>query len=202
MSRHDHAIGLRRTIVLIALVNFGYFFIESSVAFRQGSVSLFADSVDFLEDTAINCLILLGLTWSVRARARLGMALAGILLVPGAMTLWTAIRKFYHPTVPAAASLGAVGLGALLVNLFCALQLAKIRHHSGSLTRAAFLSARNDVMANLAIICAGLVTLAFSSPWPDFVVGIGIMALNADSAVKVFRVAKAEHLSTFDAPEA
>jgi Co/Zn/Cd efflux system component len=38
------------------------------------------------------------------------------------------------------------------VNLTCALMLARYRTHGGSLTRAAFLSARNDVLANVAII--------------------------------------------------
>lgn len=42
------------------------------------------------------------------------------------------------------------------MNLTCALMLARYRSHGGSLTRAAFLSARNDVLANAAIIGAGL----------------------------------------------
>jgi Co/Zn/Cd efflux system component len=114
------------------------------------------------------------------------------------MTLWTAFEKFRHPNVPAPLSLGIVGLGALCVNLFCAFQLAKFRHHSGSLTKAAFLSARNDAVANVAIIGAGFVTLAFVSPWPDLAVGLGIMVMNADAAVKVFKAAKDEHVSSID----
>ena len=38
---------LRRTVLLVALLNFGYFFVEVTVALSIGSVSLFADSVDF-----------------------------------------------------------------------------------------------------------------------------------------------------------
>ena len=58
-----------------------------------GSVSLFANSIDFLEDTSVNCLILVALAWSARSRARVGMALSGILLAPGLATLWTAGRS-------------------------------------------------------------------------------------------------------------
>ena len=47
---------------------------------------------------------------------------------------------------------------ALAVNLLCAFMLARYRDHAGSLTRAAFLSARNDALANIAIIGAGLLT--------------------------------------------
>jgi hypothetical protein len=52
-----------------------------------GSVSLFADSVDFLEDASINILVAVALGWSAINRARLGMLLSGIILVPGVATL-------------------------------------------------------------------------------------------------------------------
>jgi len=50
-------------------------------------VALFADSVDFLEDTSVNLLILIGFAWSARGRARLRMVLALVVLVPGLATL-------------------------------------------------------------------------------------------------------------------
>ena len=60
--------------------------------------------------------------------------------------------------MPAPFILTFTGLGALAVNLCCAMLLARFRNSSGSLTRAAFLSARNDAYANIAIILAGLAT--------------------------------------------
>ena len=71
--------------------------------------------------------------------------------------------------------------------------LARHRHHSGSLTRAAFLSARNDVFANLAIIIAGLLTAATLSALPDLIVGLGIAVLNIAAAREVFTTAIKEH---------
>jgi Co/Zn/Cd efflux system component len=185
---------LRRAVLTVALLNLGYGVFECVVALRIGSVSLFADSIDFFEDTSVNLLIFLALAWSARARARLGMLLAGILLVPALATLWTAFQKFFSAAPPDALALGLTGLGALAVNLCCALILARFRSHSGSLTRAAFLSARNDAYANLAIIGAGLVTATFwPSIWPDLLVGIGIAVLNADAAREVWAAARQEH---------
>jgi Co/Zn/Cd efflux system component len=186
--------ALRRTVRLVVLLNIAYFGIEFAVAVAIGSVSLFADSIDFLEDSSINFLIIVALGWTARNRARVGMALAGILLVPGLATLWTAWQKFNIPAPPEPVALTLTGLGALAVNLFCALTLARHRHHSGSLTRAAFLSARNDTLANVAIIAAGLVTaFLWQSAWPDLIVGLGIAAMNADAAREVWEAARDEH---------
>ncbi|WP_035983900.1 cation transporter [Bradyrhizobium sp. STM 3843] len=186
--------AVRRTVIAVALLNLGYFGIEFAVALAIGSVSLFADSVDFLEDASVNLLILVALRWSALARARLGMVLAAVLLVPAFAGLWTAGQKFFTPIVPAPLPLTITGLGALVVNLSCALMLARVRHHHGSLTRAAFLSARNDAFANIAIIAAGLVTASlWHSIWPDLIVGVGIACLNADAAHEVWEAAHEEH---------
>jgi Co/Zn/Cd efflux system component len=186
--------ALQRTVRLVALLNLGYFAVEFAVALAIGSVSLFADSVDFLEDASINLLIAAGLGWSARGRARLGMVLAGVLLVPGLATLWTAWEKFAVPVAPAAAPLSLAGFGALAVNLTCALLLARYRRQGGSLTRAAFLSARNDCLANVAIVAAGLVTATlWPSAWPDLIVGLAIAALNSDAAREVWLAARDEH---------
>lgn len=186
--------GLRDAVRRVALLNFGYFGIEFAVALAIGSVALFADSIDFLEDTSINLLILVALGWSARRRAKVGMALAAILLVPGLATLWTAWAKFNAPLAPDPLPLTLAGLGALAVNLTCAAILARHRHQSGSLTRAAFLSARNDALANVAIVAAGLLTaFLWRSAWPDLIVGLGIAALNADAAHEVWEAAREEH---------
>jgi Co/Zn/Cd efflux system component len=74
--------------------------------------------------------------------------------------------------------------------------LARYRQYTGSLTRAALLSARNDVSANLAIIAAGLVTVFARSGWPDLVVGLGIALMNADAAKEIYQLAREEHRAT------
>ncbi|HYM98960.1 MAG TPA: cation transporter [Aestuariivirgaceae bacterium] len=183
---------LRRAVRWVAALNLGYFGIEFAVALAIGSVSLFADSIDFLEDTSINVLILIGLSWGAARRALLGKVLAGIILVPGLATLWTAWEKFNLPVAPEPLPLSLTGAGALAVNFTCALMLMRYREHSGSLTRAAFLSARNDTFANAAIIGAGLLTALTLSAWPDLIVGLGIAVLNAGAARDVFKAAQAE----------
>jgi Co/Zn/Cd efflux system component len=184
--------SLRRVVLLVAALNLGYFGVELVVARSIGSVALFADSIDFLEDFSVNLLIFLALGWTVAARARVGMVLAGILVVPALSFVWALWDKFNHPLPPEPFVLSLTGGGALLINLVCAFSLARFRLHGGSLTKAAFLSARNDSLANVAIILAGLVTAATGSIWPDIIIGLGIAAMNADAAYEVWVAARSE----------
>src|SRR5258707_6591662 len=129
MSPDEHATPLRRAVLLVALLNLGYFGVEFAVATAIGSVSLFADSIDFLEDASINLLILVGLGWTASRRALLGKVLAGILLVPSLATLWTAWDKFWLPLPPAPIPLTLAGNGALAGNLTCDLVPYPHCHH-------------------------------------------------------------------------
>lgn len=184
--------SLRQTVLLVAALNLAYFGVEFVAALKAGSVSLLADSADFLEDTSVNILIFFALAWTASRRATVGKILAALLLIPAAAFLWTLGAKLMHPAPPAAEALTLVGLGALAVNLTAALLLARHRRAKGSLTRAAFLSARNDALANIGIIGAGLVTARFPSIWPDILVGLVIAAMNLDAAHEVWEAAHDE----------
>lgn len=191
MNTYD--ITFKRAVLLVAILNLAYFWVEFTVAVTIKSVSLFADSIDFLEDTSVNLLILLALSWSIRRRAIVGMLLSGVLLVPGIATIWSAWQKFLSPSPPDPTLLSFTGFGALVVNLICAIILARFRNDGGSMAKAAFLSARNDVLANVAIIIAAVITAANLSPWPDLVVGLGIFVINLDAAREVYSAARKEH---------
>lgn len=193
-------LALRRAVAWVAALNLLYFGVEFAVAVTIGSVSLFADSIDFLEDASVNGLILLALAWRPEHRARVGFVLAGLLLVPGIATAWTAWQKFAVPIAPAPVPLSLAGLGALAINLVCAFMLARFRHAGGSLTRAAFLSARNEALANVAIMGAGAITVVNRSAWPDLIVGLGILALNLDAAREVYGAAHREQKMNSSAP--
>ena len=184
--------AVRRVVLVVALLNLSYFGVEFAVAIAIGSVSLFADSVDFLEDAAVNLLIFFALPWTAKRRAFVGSVLTFVILIPAVATLWMAVVKILNPVAPDPATLAITATGALAVNLTCALLLVRHRHHAGSLTKAAWLSARNDAIANLAIIAVGVATLWFVTGWLDIVVGIGIALLNIDAARSVWRAARLE----------
>ena len=188
----------RRTILVVALLNLAYFGIEFAVAIAIGSVSLFADSVDFLEDASINLLIFFAAAWSSQRQARVGSVLAFVILVPVLGTIWVAVQKILDPVPPEVVPMSFAAGGALVVNLSCAFLLVRHRNTHGSMARAAWLSARNDALANVAIIGAAIATIWFRTGWLDIAVGLGIGLLNADAARAVWRAARDERLANRD----
>lgn len=188
--------ALRTTVGVVALFNLAYFFVEVGVAVAIGSVSLMADSVDFLEDVAVNALIFIALGWPLARRATAGKAMAVVIVAPAIAAIWQAVVKFQSPDAPEVASLLVTGCGAVLVNALCAWLLSKQRNRGGSMTKAAWLAARNDVIVNLAIlVMAGITWGMVPNGWPDLILGVLILALNFTAAKEVWEVAEEERLA-------
>jgi len=183
---------LRKTVLVIAALNFTYFVVEFYYGRLFNSIALISDSVDFLEDASINILIALAIGWTLRKRQITSYFLAAILLVPGIAFLWNAIHQILSPEVPEGAGMSFVGFGALLVNISCALLISRHKNEEGGLVKAAYYSARNDAVANVLIIGAGVVTLLYPSMLPDLVIGIIIFVMNADAAKEVLLSARQE----------
>ncbi len=183
--------GLRRAVLFVAVLNLSYFGVEFVVARLISSVSLYADSIDFLEDATVNMLVSSpsgGLPESEQCRN----AARRNALSSSVRRLWTACRRWHVPTLPDATLLSAAGTGCARYKCVVRVHLGRFRAHGSSLTRAAWLSARNDAFANIAIICAGLVALASQlSIWPDLLVGAGIFLVNLDAARQVYGAARA-----------
>jgi len=192
--QHKQDAQFAKSVLFVAFANLTYFFVEFIAANNIHSSSLFADSIDFLEDASINILIFLALGWSIKNKARLGKCLAMILVIPALAFLYTIWQKFNMPSVPDPSILSLTGLGALLVNLTCTFILMRFRNYQGSLTRAAFLSARNDALANVGIIIAGLIGYIWVSMWPDLIVGFLIMAINLDAAKEIWEASESHEI--------
>jgi Co/Zn/Cd efflux system component len=184
---------LKSIVARVAILNLSYFAIEFYFAQRFNSVALFSDSLDFLEDASVNILIFLSFSLAVIWRARLSYLFAFLLLLPGCSFLYNALQQISDPITPSGEGMSIVGLGALCVNVYCAIILNNSKEIKGGLAKAAYFSARNDAIANFLIIIAGIVTLFWLSAIPDLVVGSMIFLMNADSARAILKAANREH---------
>lgn len=173
------------------MINLFYFFFESFCAHKINSVTLFADSIDFLEDISINLLILL-LINSKKKILILPFVLSFFMLIPAMLSLQTIWQQLLFKETPNAFILTYVSLGALIVNFICTLVLSSYRKTDSNLIFVAFLSARNDVIANISMIMSGLITIIYPSIWPDIIVGIIIFIINVSSVKKILEFPKTQ----------
>lgn len=188
--RHDDG-RYRRILWIALLVNLAMFLVEIGAGLKAGSVSLLADSLDFLGDAAnygISLWVLgMALTW--RARAAQFKALS--MLVFGLGVLGAALWQAWQGGVPSAPTMGLVGSLALLANLGVAVLLYAYREGDSNM-RSVWLCTRNDALGNLAVLAAALGVFGTGSAWPDLIVA-GIMAsLAVHAAITVLRHADGE----------
>jgi Co/Zn/Cd efflux system component len=181
----------RRVLWTALGLNAAMCLVETAASLVAGSVSLQADALDFLGDAANYAVTLTVLGMAVRWRAGAamakGVAMAAFGLWVAGATLWHA----FHGGVPRAELMGGVGLLALVVNLTVAVLL--YRHRAGdSNRRSVWLCTRNDSIANLAVILAGLGVWLSDTNWPDIAVAAVIAGLGLTSAWQVVRQALAE----------
>lgn len=184
--------SLRATVLLVAALNLGYFALEFYLGNVLNSLSLISDSIDFLEDGFVNLLIAAALAWSAATRRYASYGLAALLVLPGFVFIYNAIQQISKPETPEGIGMMLVGLGALVVNVFCAVLISRHKQEEGGLFLAAFYASRNDAIANALIIVSGLITLFVPSIWPDLGVGVVILILNSGAARRVLAASKHE----------
>ncbi|MDX5373563.1 MAG: cation transporter [Pseudomonadaceae bacterium] len=188
--KHDDG-RYRRILWIALLVNLGMFLVEIGAGLRAGSVSLLADSLDFLGDAGNYAISLWVLGMALSWRARAAQFKAFSMLLFGLGVLGAALWQAWQGGVPSAPTMGVVGSLALLANLGVAALLYAYREGDSNM-RSVWLCTRNDALGNLAVLAAALGVFGTGSAWPDLVVA-GIMAsLAVHSAFTVLRHAGGE----------
>lgn len=181
----------RRVLWVALAINVAMFLVEIVAGLLAGSASLQADALDFLGDAgnyAIS-LAVVGLALSYRARAALlkaaTMGVFGFWVIGS--TAWLALSG----SVPSAATMGAVGIAALVANAAVLALLWAYRSGDANM-RSVWLCSRNDVIGNVAVLLAALGVFGTGSGWPDIVVAAIMAGLALQSSWLVTRQALVE----------
>lgn len=178
-SDHDQPVidkTYRKVLWFALAVNATMFVIEIIAGALGKSLALTADAVDFFSDAANYAitLIVLGMNLKVRAKAALFKGICMGLV--GLYVLYASVTHILEGTVPRAEIMGVIGALALISNVVVALFLFK--HRSGDANRQSiWICSRNDAIANIAVLIAGLGVWSTTTGWPDIVVGLGIAGL-------------------------
>lgn len=190
-----HPSGHYRKVLWIALViNITMFLVEIIYGVRSDSVSLLADSLDFLSDSANYTISLwvLGMGLSIRAKASLFKALS--MAVFGVWVLGSTLWHLTTGVIPSAETMGLVGVLALGANLSVAVLLYAYREGDSNM-RSVWLCTRNDAIGNVAVMLAALGVFGTGASWPDLLVAAIMASLALSSAWTVIRHAKEELVS-------
>jgi len=181
----------RRILWTALAVNLAMFAVEIGAGLQAGSVSLLADSLDFLGDSANYGISLLVLGMAVSWRARAAQLKALSMLLFGLGVLGAALWHWWVGEVPSAPTMGVVGTLALLANLGVAVLLYAYREGDSNM-RSVWLCTRNDALGNLAVLGAALGVFGTGSAWPDLIVASIMASLAISAAVQVLRQADGE----------
>jgi Co/Zn/Cd efflux system component len=181
----------RKALWVALVLNASMFVLELGASWASGSVALLADSIDFFGDAGNYAVSLAVLGMGLAARARAALFKAACMGAFGVFVLGRAWWNSKTGAVPEAATMGAVGLAALVVNAGVALMLYRFRAGDANM-RSVWICSRNDAVGNVAVMLAALGVFGTGAAWPDLVVAavMGLLALSG--AWTVLRQARGE----------
>jgi Co/Zn/Cd efflux system component len=183
--------GYRRVLWIALAINATLFIVEIVAGLTAASVSLQADALDFLADTANYGISLFVIGLALRYRATAALAKGTTMGVFGLWVMGTTLWHAWHKTLPQATVMGVIGIVALGANVICFALLWSHRNGDSD-RRALWVCSRNDVMGNLAVLLAALGVLGTGTRWPDVIVAAVMACLALQGAWQVIRIALTE----------
>ncbi len=181
-----------RTVLWAALgINAAMFLVEGGAGLLSRSVSLQADALDFLGDSATYALSLFVVGRPMRWRARAALVKGFAMAAFGLWVIGTTVHSALISQIPSATTMGSVGALALMANIVCALLLFRFRRGDANM-RSVWLCSRNDALGNIAVMAAATGVFASGSHWPDIVVAAILATLALTASVQIIRQALEE----------
>jgi Co/Zn/Cd efflux system component len=181
----------RKVLWAALLINAAMFAVELGGSLRAGSVSLLADSIDFLGDAgnyAVSLFVLgMAAVWRSRTAYAKGLVMGAFGLLVLARALWIGL----HGQIPAPHTMGQIGVLALAANGAVALLLYAFRHGDANM-RSVWLCTRNDMIGNLAVLLAAAGVFGTGAAWPDIAVACVMAVLGLSAACEVIGRARIE----------
>lgn len=185
---HDRQSSVLKIVLGINAV---MFLLELTAGLLAGSVSLIADSLDMLGDALVYGFSIYVVARGARMKAKAALLKGGIMAAFGLFVFGQAMYKMVIPHVPVFETIGIIGLLALAANSLCLVLLW--RHRADDINMSSvWLCSRNDIIANISVLCAGAGVWLTGSGWPDILVGLALAVLFLRSALFVLRGAMRE----------
>ncbi|MCK5623448.1 MAG: cation transporter [Alphaproteobacteria bacterium] len=183
--------GFRRALWIVLAINAVMFGVEMISGLFAHSVSLQADALDFLGDSANYILTLMVLSMSMRWRSSAALVKGATMGLFGLWVIGQALWNLYYGALPGAFVMGSVGFLALVANVASAGLLYTFRSGNANM-RSVWLCSRNDAIGNVAVMLAAGGVFSLGSAWPDLLVALVMAGLALSSSVLIIRQATGE----------
>jgi len=184
----------KRVLWILLSINAVMFVAEIIAGIVAESTGLMADSLDMLADATVYALGLfaVGKTTSAKVRAAL---MSGIFQVVLALGVAGEVgRRLLFGSEPEALFMIGISIIALAANIACLALISK--HRNGEVhMRASWIFSKNDVIANVGVIVAGVLVFVLASPLPDLVIGAFISLVVLRGGMTIVADARREKAS-------
>ena len=178
----------RRSLLIVLGINMVTFLLMVAAAFHARSSSLLSGGLDNFGDAVTYALSLAVVGASQRAKAKVAMVKAALILA-AAITVAVQIGwRLTHPAMPLFETIGMAALLNLGANAFCLYLLSPYRHGDVNMA-SAWECSRNDVWEGFAVLTAAAGVWAFGAGWPDLIIAAALLLMFSRSALRVFRAA-------------
>jgi Co/Zn/Cd efflux system component len=178
-------------LVVLLGINAVMFVVEMAVGIISDSTALIADSLDMFADATVYGIGLYAVGKPLSAKIT-AAHLSGLFQIAlGSLVAVDVFRRFVWGSEPVSMLMISVGTIALVANVICLKLISK--HREGEVhMRASWVFSKNDVIANLGIIAAGLLVLALDSRYPDLLIGFAISIVVIRGGMQILKDAGAE----------
>lgn len=178
----------RRALQIVLGINIATFLLMVAAAIHARSSSLLSGGLDNFGDAVTYALSLAVVGASQRAKAKVAMVKAALILA-AAITVAVQIGwRLTHPAMPLFETIGMAALLNLGANAFCLYLLSPYRHGDVNMA-SAWECSRNDVWEGFAVLTAAAGVWAFGAGWPDLIIAAALLLMFSRSALRVFRAA-------------
>lgn len=184
-----------RVLWILLSINALMFVAEMTAGILAESMGLIADSLDMLADATVYGIGLYAVGRAAQTKIH-AASLSGVFQVLLAVGVAVEVaRRLLFGSEPEALFMIAVSIVALLANVVCLALIAK--HKDGEVhMRASWIFSKNDVIANVGVIVAGVLVHFFASPLPDLVIGALISFVVLRGGLAIVADARAEKART------
>jgi len=165
-----------RVLWLLLVINAAMFVAEFATGVIAESTGLIADSLDMLADATVYAIGLFAVGRATQTKIR-AATISGVFQIILAIGVALEIlRRLVWGSEPEPLFMVGVGVIALISNVICLSLIARYREGEVHM-RASWIFSKNDVIANVGVILAGVLVTTLDSRVPDLVIGTLIVVI-------------------------